>query len=160
MKLRQSLVATLTAVLLAAGYLLTGSASASAGPQAAQQLQNRVDAYIEKHPEAQQISADTLKIPGGTVTLAAPGTDRTNSPTAISCSNYYLCIQDGYGDRYNYYTCGLYSFSGLGDGVFNNNQSSGTVARFYNSDRSLRWTNTAKDTGTASWTPVYYIRPC
>ncbi|MFF8592770.1 hypothetical protein ACF061_15215 [Streptomyces sp. NPDC015220] len=38
--------------------------------------------------------------------------------------------------------------------------TSGTVAKFHNSNGSLRWTNTAKDTGTASWTPVYQIRPC
>ncbi|MFI0240494.1 hypothetical protein [Streptomyces sp. NPDC016845] len=50
--------------------------------------------------------------------------------------------------------------AGIGDGEFNNNQTSGTRARFYNSNGTERWSNVAKDTGTASWTPVYHIRPC
>jgi hypothetical protein len=148
-------------VALVAGQLFMGSASAAPAMTDAQtaQLQTRVAAYTATHPAAHRISANTLAIPGGTVTLAVPGST-THSDLAISCGSGHLCIRDGYNDYYDYYYCGYYQFTGLGDGVFNNNQTSGTVAKFYNSDGSLRWTNTAKDTGTASWTPVYYIRPC
>ncbi|HZG06661.1 MAG TPA: hypothetical protein VE546_24365 [Streptomyces sp.] len=171
MKFRKTLSMAVAAVALVASQLLAGSAAAAPSPDStttqngtkltatqAAQLQERVENYLDKHSEARRISADKLSIPGGTVTLAAPGTNV--GTTAISCSSGWLCIQDGYGDRYDYYYCGYYDFWGLGDGVFNNNQSSGTVARFYNNNGTLRWTNTAKDTGTASWTPVYHIRPC
>lgn len=171
MRLRKALAMTAAAVALVASQLLVGSASAAPAPDYAAQsraagltatqadkLQDRVEEYVTSHKGARQVAADKVAIPGGDVTLAVPGT--TPGTTAISCSSGWLCIQDGYGDRYNYYYCGYYDFWGIGDGVFNNNQTWGTVAKFYNRDGSLRWTNTAKDTGTASWTPVWHIRPC
>lgn len=171
MKFRTFMAMVAAVVALLAGQLLVGSASAApasdytaqaraAGLTATQAdaLQDRVDDFLASHPTARQIAADRLTIPGGAVTLDVPGTDV--GVTAISCSSGWLCIRDGYGDRYDYYYCGLYEFWGIGNGEFNNNQSSGTVARFYNENGSLRWTNTAKDTGTASWTPVWFVRPC
>lgn len=132
---------------------MAGAASASAQVT---QLQQRVDTYLATHPGTHQLSENEIAIPGGSLTLAAPG----SNVAAPACSSGHLCIVDGTGARYDYYYCGLYNFNGVGDGTFNNNQTSGTVAKFYNSDGTLRWTNTAKDTGTASWTPVYKIRPC
>ncbi|MGW2897459.1 hypothetical protein ACWDAO_23335 [Streptomyces sp. NPDC001212] len=148
-------------MVVAAATLVMGQvavSSASAAPAETSRLQQKIDRYLEKHSEARQVGVNKVQIPGGTLTVADPGT--TFSAAAISCSSGWLCIQDGYGDRYDYYYCGYYDFWGIGDGVFNNNQTSGTVARFYNQNGSLRWTNTAKATGTASWTPVYHIRPC
>jgi len=155
MKLSRT-VATTTAT----AALLLGSsvaASASAAPAVDSQLQRNVSEFKAAHPNARQIDADTLRIPGGTVTV--PGKDAVNT-AAISCSNGHLCIRDGNGTYYDYYYCGYYDFYGAGDGVFNNNQTSGTRARFYNYNGTERWSNVAKDTGTASWTPVYHIRPC
>ncbi|MEU2249380.1 hypothetical protein [Streptomyces sp. NPDC019224] len=132
--------------------------------QQAGQLQRQVDAALAQDPRARQTSANTLAIPGGTVTLPAPGQAETRnlaSPgTALACANGHLCITDGRGTNYDYYRCGYYDFNGVGDGTFNNNQTSGTRARFYNSDGSERWSHVAKGTGTASWTPVFHIRPC
>ncbi|MEU8774990.1 hypothetical protein [Streptomyces sp. NPDC048606] len=128
------------------------------------QLQERVDAFLTEDPQARQVSANRLATAGGTVTLAVPGRAETRdlaSPeTALACNNGHLCIVDGRGVNYDYYRCGYYDFNGIGNGTFNNNQTSGTRARFYNSDGSERWSNVAKDSGTASWTPVYHIRPC
>lgn len=132
--------------------------------QQAGQLQRQVDAVLAQDPQARQTSANTLAIPGGTITIPAPGQSETRnlaSPsTALACNNGHLCITDGRGVNYDYYRCGYYDFNGIGNGTFNNNQTSGTRARFYNSDGSERWSNVAKDSGTASWTPVYHIRPC
>lgn len=132
--------------------------------QQAGELQRQVDAVRAQEPQARQTSANTLDIPGGTVTLPAPGQSETRglpSPgTALACGNGHLCITDGRGVNYDYYRCGYYDFNGVGDGTFNNNQTSGTRARFYNSDGSERWSHVAKGTGTASWTPVFHIRPC
>ncbi|UQX02358.1 hypothetical protein [Streptomyces sp. RerS4] len=128
------------------------------------QLQREVDAVLAKDPQARQVSANKLTTAGGSMTLAVPGRTETRdlaSPdTALACNHGHLCITDGRGVNYDYYRCGYYDFGGIGDGTFNNNQTSGTRARFYNLDGSERWSNVAKDTGTASWTPVHHIRPC
>ncbi|RSS52925.1 hypothetical protein [Streptomyces sp. WAC06614] len=161
------------AAALVAGLTLTGSASASAeSPQPsahaaeartagltaaeAGALQAEVDAVLARQPGTRQISANRLSMPGGTVTLPAPGA--LGAP--LACANGHLCITDGQGRNYDYYHCGYYDFWGVGDGTFNNNQTWGTRARFYNENGSERWSNVAKDTGTASWTPVFHIRPC
>lgn len=86
--------------------------------------------------------------------------DLASPDTALACNHGHLCIVDGRGYNYDYYRCGYYDFNGVGDGTFNNNQTSGTRARFYNQNGSERLSNVAKDTGTASWTPVFHIRPC
>jgi hypothetical protein len=180
MSARKVLAMAAAAVTLVMGPALSGSATAEpaatqsaytrqaleaglTGAQAAE-LQQQVDAYLAAHPGARQVSANRLATEGGAVTLPAPGQsqvrDLASPEAAVACAHGHLCIVDGRGRHYDYYRCGRYSFDGIGDGTFNNNQTSGTVARFYNSDGSLRWTNRAKDTGTASWTPVFYIRPC
>ncbi|MFE7599509.1 hypothetical protein [Streptomyces sp. NPDC057494] len=128
------------------------------------ELQRQVDSFLAEDPQARQISANRLATAGGTVTLAVPGRSETRdlaSPeTALACGDGHLCITDGRGRNYDFYRCGYYDFDGIGDGTFNNNQTPGTRARFYNSDGSERWSNVAKSTGTASWTPVFHIRPC
>ncbi|MFF5706139.1 hypothetical protein ACFY7H_27200 [Streptomyces sp. NPDC012794] len=165
---------TATAALIA-GPVLTAEASTSTAfsqqtraagltaPQAAE-LQQRVDAVLASDPQARQISANKLTVAGGELVVRAPGQTETRDlatpDTALACDNGHLCIVDGRGYTYDYYRCGYYGFSGIGDGTFNNNQTSGTRARFYNSDGSERWSHVAKGTGTASWTPVYHIRPC
>ncbi|WP_225802453.1 hypothetical protein [Streptomyces sp. NK15101] len=130
----------------------------------AAELQRQVDAVLTEDPQARQLSANRLATAGGTVTLAVPGHSETRdlaSPdTALACGDGHLCITDGRGRNYDFYRCGYYDFDGVGDGTFNNNQTPGTRARFYNSDGSERWSNVAKSTGTASWTPVFHIRPC
>ncbi|GGS31920.1 hypothetical protein AB0E75_27835 [Streptomyces griseoviridis] len=180
MSVRKVLAMATAAAALIVGPALSGSATA--GPAAAQsayaqqaraagltgaqaaELQQQVDSYLAAHPDARQVSANRLATEGGTVTLPAPGDrqvrDLASPEAAVACAGGHLCVVDGRGRHYDYYRCGRYGFDGIGDGTFNNNQTTGTVARFYNSDGSLRWSNRAKDTGTASWTPVHYIQPC
>ncbi|MFD0368206.1 hypothetical protein [Streptomyces sp. NPDC059071] len=160
MKLIKRLAMTGAAAVLAAGHLLAGTAAATPATGDAagtDTVQRKVAAYLASHPGERRIAADKATMPGGSVTFATAGSAGT---AAISCDYGHLCIQDGNGNRYDYYYCGYYDFYGVGDGYFNNNQTSGTVARFYNSDGSLRWTSRAPQSGTASWTPVYHIRPC
>ncbi|MGW0391614.1 hypothetical protein ACWDYJ_12090 [Streptomyces sp. NPDC003042] len=170
---------TATAALIT-GTVLTTNASATSqtqqsayaeqvrdagltGPQAAQ-LQKKVDGVLAKDSQARQVSANKLTTAGGTLTLAVPGQaqvrDLAAPGVALACDHGHLCIRDGQGNNYDFYRCGYYDFWGIGDGTFNNNQTSGTRARFYNENGSERWSNVAKSTGTASWTPVYHIRPC
>lgn len=159
----RKILAVMTAsAALVAGTVLAGTASAapqqSSGSQS--QLQRQVDSYLAKDSSARQISANEVAFEGGTVTFPARGESNSSAASAPSCRHGHLCIVDGRGKRYDYYRCGTYQFRGIGNGTFNNNQTSGTMARFYNRDGSLRWMNRAKDTGTASWTPVWKIKPC
>ncbi|MEU8762385.1 hypothetical protein [Streptomyces sp. NPDC048659] len=129
------------------------------------QLQRRVEAVLAEEPGARQTSANTLALPGGTATLPVPGQAEARDLAApdaprAACNDGHLCITDGRGVNYDYYRCGYYDFNGIGDGTFNNNQTPGTRARFYNNDGSERWSHVAKGSGTANWTPVYHIRPC
>ncbi|MET9346318.1 hypothetical protein [Streptomyces termitum] len=178
---RRSAGLTAAAVALIAGPALSAHASTSAAPteqrayaeqvraagltdRQAGQLQQQVDAVLAQEPQARQTSANTVAIPGGTVTVPAPGQTEPRDLAApdarAACGDGHLCITDGRGVNYDYYRCGYYDFNGVGNGTFNNNQTPGTRARFYNSDGSERWSHVAKGTGTASWTPVYHIRPC
>lgn len=159
---RKTLAVLTASAALVGGTVLAGTATATAQQQSSgsqSQLQQQVDSYLAKDAGARQVSANKVAFKGGTVTFPADG--QTNSAVrAPACAHGHLCIVDGRGKRYDYYRCGTYEFLGIGNGTFNNNQTSGTVARFYNRNGSLRWTNRAKDTGTANWTPVWKIKPC
>ncbi|MFJ4832107.1 hypothetical protein ACIP79_19730 [Streptomyces sp. NPDC088747] len=154
--LSRALAMAAAAVVMAASQLLAGSASAAPAVQSSS-TQVQVDDYLASHPGEKQIAPDKATMPGGVVTFSASGAAGAD---AIACSFGYLCVQDGNGTRWNYYYCGYYEFYGTGNGYFNNNQTLFTTAFFYNSDGSYRWHSTAPQSGTASWTPVYYIQPC
>ncbi|MDQ0994531.1 hypothetical protein [Streptomyces sp. V3I7] len=181
MKLWKKTATAVAMVGVIAGLAVTGSGPASAEAQRAaytrqalgagltrtqaDRLQRSVDAYRAGNLDARQVSANKLTIPGGSLTLPAPGQktarDLAAATSAPSCSSGHLCIVDGRGYRYDYYYCGeAYPFDGIGAGTFNNNQTWFTKAKFLNSNLTTRWTNTAKDTGTADWTPVYYVIAC
>ncbi|MFJ2114325.1 hypothetical protein ACIOEX_20940 [Streptomyces sp. NPDC087850] len=175
---------------VAAGVLAVGAMAAPAGAQAAPEearqtyaaqtlragltadqageLQGRVDRYLARLEGGEQVSANRIALPGGDLTVAAPGQPSARdlaSPAAsgrlpAACARGYLCLTRG-GDRMDLYRCGTYSMPWTGDGTFENNQSSGTRARFLNSDRSVRYiTDPAYSQGTVTWTPIYYVVPC
>lgn len=159
---RKTLAVLTASAALVGGTVLAGTATATAQQQSSgsqSQLQQQVDSYLAEDSGARQVSANKVAFKGGTVTFPADG-QANSAVRAPSCRHGHLCIVDGRGKRYDYYRCGTYEFRGIGNGTFNNNQTSGTVARFYNRNGSLRWTNRAKDTGTANWTPVWKIKPC
>ncbi|MBT2469005.1 hypothetical protein J7E97_14280 [Streptomyces sp. ISL-66] len=158
---------------------LAGPASAAAQPSAyAQQaraagltvaqtgrLRDEVDVYVAAHPGTRQLSANKLATDFGTVTVTAPGQtqarDLAAPGVALACGSGHLCITDGRGYLYDYYRCGTYGFGGYGTGSFNNNQTWGTTAWFYNADQTVRFYHTAKGSSSnVDWNPVTYIRPC
>jgi hypothetical protein len=157
---RKLLTTMIAVAALVAGPVMSGGASAAPGSAGdAARVQQKVDSYLAKHPTWRQVSPNKILMDGGSLTVAASTTSGATA-ALLACGNGHLCIQDGYGTLFDYYYCGYYDFYGAGDGTFNNNQYSGTTARFYNFDGTERWYNTAKDSGTASWTPVWHIRPC
>jgi hypothetical protein len=63
---------------------------------------------------------------------------------------------------FHLYNCARYSVSGwTGQGYYANQQTNGTVARFYNSTGGTLWTSTAPSGHQgANWDPVWSIRNC
>ncbi|MCF2436044.1 hypothetical protein LV779_23245 [Streptomyces thinghirensis] len=48
------------------------------------------------------------------------------------------------GTKFDFYKCQTWNLTNwTGDGPFTNNQTRGTVAKFFNKDGSVRWTSTA-----------------
>ncbi|MET7619124.1 hypothetical protein [Streptomyces sp. NPDC005408] len=174
-----AVVALLAATLVG----LTGAASAATAPSdqsvfsaqaekagltsaQAKQLQAKVDSYLAK-TGGTQVSANKISFKGGEVLVGAAGQQRPSDlarPAAKSAADiicYYgeLCLTRG-ADWMKLYRCGTYTMPWAGDGYFVNNQTTGTVARFLNSNKTERWSSRAYEQGTATWTPVYYVVPC
>ncbi|MFE6100884.1 hypothetical protein ACFVQ4_13060 [Streptomyces laurentii] len=155
MELRKGLAVAAASVATIVGV---AGGTASATPTSAPAVQQQIDAYVSTHSEARQIDADIVSIPGGTLTMPLPGFAPTGA--AISCAEGHLCIQDSTGRRWDFSSCGLYSIDPVGTGVLFNNQTSGTVTKFYNSDGSPRWTSIAKEMGSVFLSVIYAVRPC
>lgn len=65
------------------------------------------------------------------------------------------------GTVFNFYKCQKWNVTNWsGDGDFVNNQTPGTVAKFFNRDGSVRWTSTAYQAGRATWDPIWAVQPC
>lgn len=148
--------------LVAGGVAASGAAQAAPDQSAKGSdtvLQGKVDRVVRLTPGAKQVAANKVSFPGGMITVNAKDTPVTEAQIQ-SCGSGHLCLYSP-GGNYDFYYCGYYSTPRLwGDGTFNNNQTWNTRARFYNSNGSERWSHVAKGTGTASWSPVYYVRPC
>lgn len=173
-------ISKLAATLFATTALLAGStaaASAAAQPQPdfraealasgltgaeATKLQQKIDAVLDGQPGGRQVSATKVEYDGLNVTVdprykAAADAD---SKANLACRYGHLCI-DVRGTNFDFYKCQTWTVSNwYGDGTFENNQTRGTVAKFYNKDGSVRWTSTAYQKGTATWDPIYSLRPC
>ncbi|MEU7055281.1 hypothetical protein [Streptomyces sp. NPDC046197] len=161
------------ALLVAATALLAGStvSAAAAGTDgaashtrstaaAATGVQQRVDAVLAAQPGGRQVSATKVHYDGLDVTVYPADQARQARAAALNCSYGYLCVNVR-GTVFIFYKCQQWSVSNwYGDGDFVNNQTPGTVARFYNKDGSVRWTSTAYEAGRATWDPIYSVRPC
>lgn len=165
--------------LLAATVLLTGLASA--GPAAAAQqdfrdqarasglseaqaetLQHRVDAILATIPGGRQISATEIRYDGLNVTFDPrwTGTDSAVTPSAIACDHLWFCIFVR-GVIFKFYTCKMWDLTNWwGNSEFNNNQTSGTIARAYDQDYVEVWSHSAKGSGTVDVGPWWHFKPC
>ncbi|MGW4064865.1 hypothetical protein ACWEGE_41720 [Amycolatopsis sp. NPDC004747] len=122
-------------------------------------LQHRVDEYLASIPGSRQVAANRIAIPGGELTLGAKR----------GCSREWLCLwkYDNGFDSVSYFVCGTYPLRNwIGWGGLENNQTTGTVARFENRAQETLFTSTAyefRDTPRFDgvyWTPVWYVTPC
>jgi hypothetical protein len=93
----------------------------------------------------------------------APGdAHRVDRAAALGCAYGSVCGQGANGHSFSYSKCGTrYQLPDLtGSGPLNNNQTRGTVAKFYGKGGNLLFTSTAPATGTVNWTPVWFAVAC
>ncbi|MER6024860.1 hypothetical protein [Streptomyces sp. NPDC001851] len=155
-------IAKPAALLVAATALLAGStvaATAATTPDGTRvtSVQQVADQVLAGHPKPLSASADQVRYNGLTLTKAPQGAAAKKD---LDCAYGHLCMIVR-GTKFDFYKCQTWTVSNwTGDGPFTNNQTPGTVARFYNQDGSVRWTSTAYEAGTATWDPIWSLRPC
>ncbi|WLW49973.1 hypothetical protein [Streptomyces sp. YU58] len=80
----------------------------------------------------------------------------------LDCPYYFVCGQAANGSWFRYKTCDFeFQLPNLiGSGPLINNQTPGTVARFYDKNHKLLFTSKAYQSRTVNWTPVWYVIAC
>ena len=149
------------ALLVAATALAASStvaATAADGPDGTRVpgLQQKADRVLADSPTPRRVTADAVEYEGLTVTDAP----RTKGAQDLACDYGHLCMIVN-GTKFDFYKCQTWNLTNwTGNGPFTNNQTPGTVAKFFNKDGSVRWTSRAYDAGTATWDPIWSLRPC
>nr|WP_203634009.1 hypothetical protein [Streptomyces sp. SID10815] len=149
------------ALLVAATALLAGTtvAASAADPAGTRvtSVQQRAEQVLAGHPKVLHASADAVRYDGLTVTAGPTGKAALKD---LSCAYGHLCMLVN-GQKFDFYKCQTWNLNNwTGNGPFTNNQTPGTVAKFFNKDGSVRWTSTAYQAGTATWDPIWSLRPC
>ncbi|MGX4735628.1 hypothetical protein [Kitasatospora griseola] len=86
--------------------------------------------------------------------------------TPSNCKDGYLCLSvwdytKGQWKVFTIYTCNHYSvINWLGDGYFDNRQTKGTTAKFYDQNGKEIWRTTAPQLGPTNWNPVWSFWSC
>jgi hypothetical protein len=124
-------------------------------------LQKRVDEVLATIPGGKQVSATEVRFDGLKVTVDPLFSKSTRTTSAISCANGWFCI-DVQDTRFEFYTCQKWRLSDwLGRSPYNNNQTTGTIARAYAQDGStVVWRHTAKGSGDVDVGPWWFFKPC
>ncbi|MEU3184013.1 hypothetical protein ABZ707_07350 [Streptomyces sp. NPDC006923] len=135
---------------------MTGS-SAAAQDNGLSEVQATVASVMGADVAAQghQVNAKTMDYNGFTATKTVLSAD-------LICSYKYLCMVVR-GTTFSFTTCQLWTVSNwYGTGPWENNQTRGTVARYYGASGNelVNMRSTAYSEGTADWGPVYSLRPC
>lgn len=148
----------LLAVLLAAIGLMVASAGpslAAGGSKSHHSIATRVASEMAQRGGT-QVAPNKVDHHGYSVTFT------TAAAAAPSCQYKYLCVYNpGNNTVYTFYSCGYYDTYYLyGAGSYTNNQTTGTVARFYNSSNQVIVSSRAFQQGNINLSPVYHIRPC
>ncbi|WP_050515130.1 hypothetical protein [Streptomyces rimosus] len=108
------------------------------------------------------LAAGTL-LGGSLIGTSASAAERTAPPKPrLDCPYYFVCGQAANGSWFRYKDCNFeFQLPNLiGSGPLINNQTAGTVARFYDKSHRLLFTSRAYESRTVNWTPVWYVRAC
>jgi hypothetical protein len=142
-------VRKLAATLFASGALVAGSLLGLTGPASA---------------SAQPDNAQAMKALAGAQHRAveSPAETRSAGAAQLACAYKYVCGEASNGHSFAYTKCStLYQLPDLvGSGSLINNQTTGTVAYFYDKNQNFLFSSTAYDSRTVNWTPVWYAIAC
>lgn len=118
-------------------------------PETAQTVEARVDAILDRHPDATQLSSNQITWPGDGVVLTV--LDENATAAGSWCGTGYACVyadanRGGYG--YSFYNCSVYRLTQYGFPVnepggvssWYNNQTDGATIRFQNPTKTLSHT--------------------
>lgn len=125
-------------------------------------LQRRVDEVLAAIPGGKQVSATEVKYDGLNVYVDPLFSEKSSGAVnAITCSSGWFCIHVR-GTEFAFYTCKRWSLSNWwGLSPYNNNQTTGTIARAYAQDGStVVFSHRAKGSGEIEVSPWWYFRPC
>jgi hypothetical protein len=161
-------VVAATAALL---MTLTGATAATASATASSEGAAAATAKTVTHtaPAAPAGTTGGAEFGVTAVPTISPSTRVTYVPAGSDypCNTGELCALAWDSSRsmfavFHLYNCARYSLSGwTGQGFYANQQTSGTVARFYNQAGGTLWTSTAPSGHRdANWDPVWSIRNC
>lgn len=153
-----------------------GKATGLSAAQIAE-LQTTVDGYLAK-VGGTQLALNKIDLNGtATLYVALSGEDHPRSLAATfgaqatdpNCTPgadfLHFCayrLTNFRGDQIDMFACRRYTMPWVGDGSWDNNQSSGTRARFYGSSGNLLYTTPAPHSLNLSydWTPVFSVVNC
>ncbi|MGC7094486.1 hypothetical protein ACPZ19_07475 [Amycolatopsis lurida] len=177
-------VAGLSALLVVGAHAVAGAAPSEfaaqgkdAGLTSAQisTLQAEADTYLAELG-GKQVALNQVELPGATIRIALPGEAAPRKLAVgaldVNCDGGYadykhFCAYRGQnftGTHIDMYACGVYDIpeSWVGPGSWDNNQTSGTVAKMMNDAGTVIYKTPGAwswDT-SGSWTPVDRMRNC
>lgn len=171
---QQRTLAALSALLMTVLCVLGGSQTALASDGGSATDGTRVTGVTTQYrtlvlppaPDKADRDAGTLAIPtispSVAVSYANPG-QQYGCEYGTMCAWAWDTSQNKW-KIFHLYNCRTYALSNwVGDGGWDNNQTTGTVARFYGSNGSsevLPASTAFERRHPISWNPVYYIRNC
>jgi len=121
-----------------------------------------VQAAAAQAPTAQRGAPSAI---AEVTTTGGTSIDVSTAATVHGCPYLYFCAYSGAnytGTKIQMYFCQFYDMPFSGDGSWVNNQTPGTVARFYDyTYRQIGATTGAySQHSPINWTPVYHVKPC
>lgn len=133
-------------------------------------LQAEVEAEIADFG-GEQIAPNKVRLGKGvTLTVVVPGEKYVRAlsqPVGVraACQHLYFCAYPGTnftGNEISMFDCRGYQIPWVGNGSWDNNQSTGTRARMYGSGGALIYTTPGARSYdlVGSWTSIYSVRPC
>lgn len=139
-------------------------------------IQAAVDYYVDA-TGGKQISYNTVDVKGARLVFPTPKADsKAIGPTAEvrGCPDGWFCMwhatawgggwPDGPDPDFRLYYCDKVRISGwVGNGSYINNQSTGTIARFYANNGTTQVGQSLPaygSDGSYNWSPVYHVDPC
>lgn len=134
----------------------------------AKELQATVDEYMTKTGGV-QVAVNKIQVPGADIYVVIPGEevarDISVQAPISACQYQHMCAYSGVnftGSIIDMYSCGIYSIPWVGNGSWDNNQTTGSRAQFRDINGNVGYTSPGAHSLdlNAPWGWVYSIRNC